>query len=1326
MRTRRQPAEWGQVGAVEFRILGPLTIETPDGPADLRGPKRRGLCALLLLHAGGALPLDRIVDALWDDGASGAAGTVQTYVSQLRRLLATAHGEVTITTVPGGYRLDVARERIDACRFEDLARAGLAEPDASHARDTLHDALACWHGPALSEFRGAPWADAAAEALELRRLQVLEGRIDADLALGQAADVVAELDMLVRDHPLHERFWAQRMTALYRCGRQGEALRAYGELRALLADELGIEPSTELRELELRILDHDPTLLAPHATAEAPAPSAPVPVASLPTGTVTFVLTDIVGSTELWDRHPDAMASALERHEALIAAAVHACGGTVLKQRGEGDSTMSVFSRAADGLAAAIALRDALVGESWPDDLRIEARVAVHTGEIESRDGDYFGPAVNRAARLRAIASGGEILCSRATADLVADRLPPGVTLAELGAVRLRGLRRNEVVYRVARASEMTEARERSASAEPGTLAPEPPARVDLRDETVLIAREAELQRLVETFETADTGRAQVVFVRGDAGVGKTRLVHELVEQVGTEVDVHVVACSPHSAAPLVALADLVETGAPAALPRREDVVALLRSGSDDDDADVARLRSLTALRDAIRSLATERAAIVVLEDVHWAGAGLLDAIEFLVHDLVTARRDCRLTLLVTRRTFAVSPEVEATLARLERLPGIRTMSLHPMREVDVDELLRGYGVDPPGRQLVHLMYERSRGNPLYVREALRRIADLDGFVHRAGRIETVVPATELGAPADLGELVERRLATLPDDVLDLLALAAVAGETFDPVVLEGVGGDRIEELLVVAAQAGIVAETAAGYRFTHAVQRAALYDGLPRARRRMHHRTLATALDRLPEEQRSAHLLELAHHLLEAGLDEVAPHTAVDLWEAGRRAAAFTDWGTSARCYEGAITIAARAGADPSTLAWMKYWTGRSHERHYDSARALHRYDEALREGRSSGDVQLWARAALAVATRTSIAQRGAVTGNFDPSVLTEALDAVEASDARLRARLQRKYAEMQYQAGDLAGGLECALEATELAESAGDEDLLAHCQSTLAYGHLFAGRATEARALLEPLCARTHTGASAEIAGFALIRLALAELCLGQLRAAQRTAREALTVFETAQQHTGTALSHTVAADVAIRAGDLAAAEIHGREAERRYAISEYSFVPAMLYSGLAEARSEAGDHDGAQRAVDAWRATGERGSLLTSLLVTARRGELDAARAGLERRLTALDRVLVPDALLPGRLGVLAELAHRLGLPDLAHRVLEALDHLADPRAVFGPGLPFHVAWTRATALAATHDPGAAAAYDLAIEASETIGADGEARRARRWRDRVSASS
>jgi DNA-binding NarL/FixJ family response regulator/class 3 adenylate cyclase len=167
----------------------------------------------------------------------------------------------------------------------------------------------------------------------------------------------------------------------------------------------------------------------------------------LPSGVVTFVLTDVVGSTRLWQRSPNTMDAALARHGEIIETAVAAHAGVVLKARGEGDSTFCVFARASNAVRAALDVQRALTAEPWPSDACLSVRVAIHSGEAIQRDDDYLGPAVNRVARLRALASGGEVLLSGTTADLVVDDLPADVRLVELGAIQLRDLDRAERVF---------------------------------------------------------------------------------------------------------------------------------------------------------------------------------------------------------------------------------------------------------------------------------------------------------------------------------------------------------------------------------------------------------------------------------------------------------------------------------------------------------------------------------------------------------------------------------------------------------------------------------------------------------------------------------------------------------------------------------------------------------------------------------------------------------------------------------------------------------------------------------------------------------------
>lgn len=247
------------MSGIRYLILGPLEVR--DGKADvpLRGGQQRKLLAILLLHAGEAVSTDRLIDELWQGKPPGtAAKALQGYVSSLRKQL----GQEAVETVGSGYRLDLAPGEIDAGRFEELLAEARPLERASAAAK-LREALALWRGPALADFAYDDFAQHEIERLEELRLSCVERRIDLELALGHHDDLVPELEALVRAHPLRERLRGHLMVSLYRSGRQAEALDAYQAARTVLRDELGLEPSEELQELQRAILAHDPALAAP-------------------------------------------------------------------------------------------------------------------------------------------------------------------------------------------------------------------------------------------------------------------------------------------------------------------------------------------------------------------------------------------------------------------------------------------------------------------------------------------------------------------------------------------------------------------------------------------------------------------------------------------------------------------------------------------------------------------------------------------------------------------------------------------------------------------------------------------------------------------------------------------------------------------------------------------------------------------------------------------------------------------------------------------------------------------------------------------------------
>jgi predicted ATPase/class 3 adenylate cyclase/tetratricopeptide (TPR) repeat protein len=466
--------------------------------------------AYLVVHRGDLCRTDQLIEALWhDEPHAGAVGTVHTYVSQLRKLLGTG----TILTRNGGYVLDAPDAGVDAERFESLVEQALLETDAGSRLDLLREALAVYRGPMLDEFAGSAWADEIAPAWDRLHIVATERLCETLLELDKPRDAQPVLERAVATHPLHERFWAQLATARYRAGDPTGALAACREARHALIDALGVDPGPELEELEHRILDHDPTI--------GPRPSGRSRRQQVfPSGVVTFLITDIDRSARLWENSPERMADALARHDHLIEDAVRAHGGHVFKHSGDG--LLAVFSAASTAVAAAVDAQRALMAESWTTTEPILSRMALHTGEaVVERDGDYFGPVLNRCARVLALANGTQILVTGTVADALRDRPVDSVTIEPLGEHRLRDLAQPERVAQVCHADLPRHDLPIRSLETAGNL----PVQL-----TSFIGREEERTRLV-----ASVRAHPLTTLVGPGGIGKTRLASRVAQEVADD-----------------------------------------------------------------------------------------------------------------------------------------------------------------------------------------------------------------------------------------------------------------------------------------------------------------------------------------------------------------------------------------------------------------------------------------------------------------------------------------------------------------------------------------------------------------------------------------------------------------------------------------------------------------------------------------------------------------------------------------------------------------------------------------------------------------------
>jgi adenylate cyclase len=258
---------------LDLRVLGPLEVLRDGQPVAVTAAKERTLLALLVANHGRTLPVGQLAEDLWEGSPpESASAALRVHISRLRRTLAASGIEGILVTRPPGYLLDVPPESVDITRFQSMvtaARAALAEDRPNEAVTGFRAALDLWRGPALAEVAASTFATAEAIRLEQSRLTTLEECLAAELACGRHREVMAELEALVHEHSLRERFWELLMLALYRSGRQPDALRAFQDLRSRLGNELGLDPSPSLMELERAIVAHDPSLRWDGAGASA-------------------------------------------------------------------------------------------------------------------------------------------------------------------------------------------------------------------------------------------------------------------------------------------------------------------------------------------------------------------------------------------------------------------------------------------------------------------------------------------------------------------------------------------------------------------------------------------------------------------------------------------------------------------------------------------------------------------------------------------------------------------------------------------------------------------------------------------------------------------------------------------------------------------------------------------------------------------------------------------------------------------------------------------------------------------------------------------------
>jgi DNA-binding SARP family transcriptional activator len=885
----------GVAAGMALGILGPLEVRLEGGePVALGGHRQRALLAILILHANEVVSTDRLIDQLWGEHPPATAvHTVRVFVSRLRRALGAAG--TRLITRPPGYVLEVGVDEVDADRSQRLfasGRTALAGGRPGEAGALLGAAERLWRGPPLADFTYEPFAQATIARLEEVRIGSREERIEAELALGRHADVVAELEALVREYPFRERPRGQLMLALYRSGRQAEALDAFQQARRTLVEELAVEPSEALRDLEQAILRQDPSLAAPPQPVDEPA----VAVKSSPDGTVDpspvttdggaaagFAGTVRKTATVLVARLAAAAATDPERARSLVGAAradvervVAHHGGMFVP--GLGGEVVGIFgvpvTKEDDALRAVRAAHELRTTVASTQSADLTVRIGLDTGEVVAdAPDDVFGEPLGEAVAFALVAPNGDALLSDATRRLAA------------GAIRIEPAL-DGVAWRLL------------------DLIDEPPGIT--RSATPMVSRERELSAAQATFALAvSTGEARVLTVVGDAGIGKSRLAAELAHRLGEQATVLAGHCLSYGEA---AFWPIREALAEAAKGDTRDAVRGLLDDADDADlvADVvsAALGLASgetsgeqvpwAIRRLLEQLARRRPVVLLIEDAHWAEAPLLDLVDYLID-------------------WLAAPVLILCLGRSELLelrPGwggghVRASSL-VLRPLDdeASSLLLAHQLGDRSMSVAERarILQAAEGNPLFVEQLLAMAAENPRWDH------------ERDIPATVQSLLAARLDRLGPGERAFIERAAVIGREFWPgAVLEllpDAARPSAAQHLRTLVRRGLIQpdrSSLAGedqLRFHHILIRDVAYRSTPKALRSELHERFAGWISQRGEgfdEFLGFHLEQAVHYRRELGHpDEDARPLAARAGEhlaiAGRQALSRGDPNAGAR----------------------------------------------------------------------------------------------------------------------------------------------------------------------------------------------------------------------------------------------------------------------------------------------------------------------------------------------------------------------------------------------------------------------------------------------
>jgi class 3 adenylate cyclase/tetratricopeptide (TPR) repeat protein len=758
--------------------------------------------------------------------------------------------------------------------------------------------------------------------------------------------------------------------------------------------------------------------------------------------TATFVFTDLVDSTATAARlGPGAAEELRQTHFRLLRGAVTASGGAEVKNLGDG--LMVMYSSPSRALAGAVGMQQAIEHHNRSADEPLGVRIGMSAGEAVEEDEDYFGDPVVEAARLCAVAQGGQILAADVVRTLVGRHATQ--TFVELGELGLRGL--PDPVPTVEVQWEPVQV--------VGTV-PLPARLVGAASDALFgfFGRTAELEALAEARKQARSSqRCQVVFVSGEAGMGKTSLVAQAARAAHAEGAAVLFGHADEGLG--VAYQPWIEAVAGLVRHGDGDVVAGLRSaqrgalarlapeiGLDGDrvgDPDTERLLLLEGVTELLAAQSRAAPVVLVLDDLHWADTASLQ----LLRHVIASKTPMDVLIAGTYRDTDLGrgDPLSNLLSDLHREPNISRLDLKGLEDHDVVDLLgaaAGHDLDDDGVGLAHAVRRETDGNPFFTSELLRHLGESGGvFVGKDGRWVVAGELDEIGLPGSVRDVVGRRVARLGDEALRVLTLAAVIGREFDVdllATLADVDEDPMLDLMDAAVGAAILVESDAvcRYRFAHALIQHSLYDELSPTRRQRAHQRIAESLEAQKSEDDAATLAELAHHWVAATRPADADKALDYVCRAGDAALDSLAPDDAVRWYQQALELLGQhANPDEHQRAHLLATLGSAQRRsgHPDNHNTLvQAADLALR----LDDTDVLIQAAI------GFTQWGGTLSREDEEakrVTAAALDRVGDGPTAARARLLAGLATAHDAAREWRARRDVSLEAVDVARRLGDD---------------------------------------------------------------------------------------------------------------------------------------------------------------------------------------------------------------------------------------------------------------------------------------------------